>query len=129
MEPASIGKRIGAFIIDIICFLGVLWLFGQLMYALGDRSNLTLILAITLLPAITALACWMIGNTPGKKMLGLYIVDEETGETPTFWQYIRRSLLFSLLVSFNIVFVIPILVTKKHKAFHDMIAGTVVVQG
>lgn len=129
MEPASIGKRIGAFIIDIICFLGVLWLFGQLMYALGDRSNLTLILAITLLPAITVLACWMIGNTPGKKMLGLYIVDEETGETPTFWQYIRRSLLFSLLVSFNIVFVIPILVTKKHKAFHDMIAGTVVVQG
>jgi len=129
MQPATIGKRIGAFIIDSICYAVLVWLFGHLMLAIGDRGgNLTLMLAIFVLPPIAALSCWLIGNTPGKKAMGLYIVDEETGETPSVWQYCRRAILFPLLISLNIVFVIPVLVTRKHKAFHDMIAGTVVVE-
>jgi uncharacterized RDD family membrane protein YckC len=130
MQPATIGKRIGAFVIDAIGFAVVVWMFGHLMLAIRHGADdLTVILAVFVLPPITALACWLIGNTPGKKAMGLYIVDARTGGRPSFWQFVSRAILFSLLISFNIVFVIPVLVTKKHRAFHDMLARTLVVEG
>ena len=130
MTPAPLGKRIGAFILDMIVFIAVIWLFGHLMLALGDRTgDLTLKLGVTLLPALTVLAFWLTGNTLGKRFTGLYIVDQETGETPTLVQYLLRSILFTLVVPLNIIFVIPVLVTRERRAFHDMIAGTIVVEG
>lgn len=128
MQPASISKRAGALTIDIVGFAIVVWLFGHLMHALGFSAELTLTLALYALPPVVAMTCWLIGNTPGKRWLAIYIVDEKTGEVPTHWQYLRRALLFSLLISLNILFVIPVLVSRKHKAFHDMIAGTIVVE-
>jgi uncharacterized RDD family membrane protein YckC len=129
LTPAPLTKRIGAFIIDILCYIVVIWAFGHFMRFAGiEGSQLKTLLNIMALPFITVLTCWLIGNTPGKKILGLHIVDEVTGERPTVWQYFRRALLFSLVISLNILFVIPVLVTKKRKAFHDMIAGTIVIE-
>ncbi len=129
LHPASIGKRAGAFIIDLICFAVLVWLFGHLMLALGDiYGDLSIKLVMFVLPPVAALTFWLIGNTPGKKYVGIHIVDEKTGGTPSLGQYLRRAILFSLMLSLNIIFVIPVLVTRKNKAFHDMIAGTIVIE-
>tara|TARA_B110000908_G_scaffold172778_1_gene243134 strand:- start:985 stop:1287 length:303 start_codon:yes stop_codon:yes gene_type:complete len=98
------------------------------MLSLGDKSgDLSIILVMFFLYPVTVLICWLVGNTPGKKIIGLRIADEKSGETPSFGQYLLRSIPFIFLFSLNIVLVIPVLVTKKNKAFHDMIAGTIVV--
>ncbi len=129
MEPAPLGRRTAAFAIDIAAFFILVWLIGQLMHKFGVRyAGIVELLILMALPPVSALTCWVIGNTPGKKLIGLRIVDEKTGGRPTFWQLLRRCLLFSLLFSFNIVFIIPVLATRKHKGFHDMIAGTMVVE-
>jgi uncharacterized RDD family membrane protein YckC len=129
LHPAPIGKRAGALLIDLICYAVVVWLFGHLMMALGDKyGELSIMLVMFALYPVTVLICWLVGNTPGKKLTRLYIVDAISGETPSALQYIRRSILFIFLFSLNIVLVIPVLVSKKNKAFHDMIAGTMVIE-
>jgi len=66
-------------------------------------------------------------STPGKLLLSMKIVDNKTMNKPTLFQYIRR--LFGYIISmlpfglglFYIAF------NKKHRALHDLVAGTVVV--
>ena len=128
LHPATIGKRAGALIIDQLFFCILVWLFGHLMLALGDKSgDLSIKIVMFLLYPVSVFICWVIGNTPGKKIVGLRIVDEKSGGIPSIGQYLRRSILFVFLISLNIIIIIPVLVSKKNRAFHDMIAGTIVV--
>ncbi|MFC4994651.1 RDD family protein [Rubritalea tangerina] len=129
MTPAPLSKRTISFIIDTIGFAAIIWIFGHIMLAVGDKKgDLTFNLTFFILLPITALTCWLVGNSPGKKIMGLSIVDEQTGESPSTSQYIKRCILFALLPSLNIIFAIPVLASKKRKAFHDMIAGTMVIE-
>lgn len=63
----------------------------------------------------------------GKRLFGLKVIDAKTGRPPSGFQWFRRCLLFSLVVSLNVFFFIPVLVSREQKAFHDMMAGTRVV--
>jgi uncharacterized RDD family membrane protein YckC len=71
---------------------------------------------------------WVLKINVGKRIFGLSIVDANTGNKATVFQLFKRSLLFSLIVSFNLAFIIPLFVSKKHQSFHDMLANTVVVK-
>lgn len=127
LTPAPLGKRFGAFAIDSVAFLIILWCVSHLIYAFGiELHELVWFMAF---PPLVAWIAWSIGNSPGKKLLGLYIVDSRSGESPGYFQLFRRSLLFSLIMFLNFVFIIPVLVSKKRKAFHDMLATTMVIEG
>lgn len=66
-------------------------------------------------------------STPGKFLIGMKIVDVDTGEAPDFHQYFIRYAAFILsLTPFFIGFVWAAF-TKKKRAWHDMLADTAVV--
>lgn len=71
---------------------------------------------------------WSLGINLGKRIFKLSIVDADSRNKATVWQLFRRSLLFSLIISLNVLFVLPILISKKNQGFHDMLAGTLVVR-
>jgi len=127
MQPAHLGRRLAAILIDVVAMATLTVIFGRLVVGAGMDSSLALGVATGALPPLTFLTCWLIGNTPGKKLLGLRIVDEQTGDKPSVWQFIRRSLLFTFYITFNLLTLIPMLVTKNRKTFHDILASTVVV--
>ena len=66
-------------------------------------------------------------TTPGKIFLSMKIVDEKTLKKPSIFQLVVR--LFSYVISllpfgFGIFY---IALNKKHRAWHDIISGTVVI--
>lgn len=66
-------------------------------------------------------------STPGKRLFSLYIVDEKTGEHPTFVQFLARYLsyfvsLMPVLLGYAWAFYDP-----KVQAWHDKLAGTLVI--
>jgi uncharacterized RDD family membrane protein YckC len=128
MEPAPLGKRALALLIDLVFIFVVIVVIGRLMHGAGVSSDLGLFLCMMLVPPGTLLLCWLIGNTPGKKLFNLHIVDWRTGEEPSFFQYVRRSILFSFLISINILSLIPVFASSKRRGFHDMLAGTMVIE-
>ncbi|RBP51756.1 RDD family protein [Arenicella xantha] len=71
---------------------------------------------------------WACNIHLGKRLFGLRIVDAETGKKPSPFQYFRRCLPFALLVSLNVVFLIPLFAAKRNRGFQDMFAHTVVVR-
>lgn len=126
LSPAPLGKRFAAFAIDCVAFFAILWGFSHLIYAFGIQFHE--LLWFIAFPPLVAWIAWSIGNSPGKKLLGLHIVDARTGQSAGYLQLFRRCLLFSLIIFLNILFIIPVLVSKKRKAFHDMLAGTMVIE-
>lgn len=67
------------------------------------------------------------GATPGKMMLHMRIVDHKTLGKPTRIQYFLRLIGYvvsAVPVGLGIFY---ILLNKKHRAWHDLIAGTVVI--
>lgn len=66
--------------------------------------------------------------TPGKMLLSLKIMDARTMEKPTFIQYLTRIFGYALSCIPLGLGVIWILLNKKKQAWHDMLAGTVVVK-
>lgn len=65
--------------------------------------------------------------TPGKMLLGMKIIDQETGKNPGIWQSLLRVLGY-------IVSTVPIMLgffwihfDKKSQGWHDKFAGTIVV--
>jgi len=62
--------------------------------------------------------------TPGKYLLGMRVVSEDTMGRPSIGQCIKRFLSCSIAILgiWSIVF------TKKHQAMHDKIAHTIVVK-
>ena len=86
------------------------------------------ILTIIVLITFTLLFWFKKQATPGKMLLKLKIVDNNTLQPPTTMQYIIR--LFSYLVSMLPLGlgVFSISMSKKKRGWHDLIAGTAVIK-
>jgi uncharacterized RDD family membrane protein YckC len=64
------------------------------------------------------------GATPGKMLLKIQIIDQDTMLKPTLYQLIKRFLGYSLVL-IGIWFII---FTKRSQALHDKIAKTLVIK-
>lgn len=133
-EPASIGDRILATILDRLIYLG--WvLFLILMYTLlklsGDMSAfviiLTIALPIMLYPILTEY--FLNGQTLGKRAMNIRVVLLN-GNQPTLGAYILRWLL--ILVDTELltplVAIITIAANGKGQRVGDIAAGTTVIK-
>lgn len=67
-------------------------------------------------------------NTPGKWLLGLKVVRRHSFEEPSLWQYVRRMLGYAVAVPPLMLGIFWASFNKEHRGWHDMIAGTVVIQ-
>ncbi len=121
--------RIPAFLIDCsVIVLFIVLVSKLLMYFSVIEGGFSIEAFMFIYFPLGIFIYWVIDLNIGKKLFGIKVIDEKTGNKPTVIQCFIRSLLFSLVVSLNLVFLIPMFVSKKNRAFHDMLAGTLVIK-
>jgi uncharacterized RDD family membrane protein YckC len=128
-EKPNLFARFLALVIDPaigwVLYLLAIGMFGIIAAELG------LMMAI-LFPL--AYAVWFVtllrqGLTPGKKMMGLQVVQQSTGRIPGFGKMFLREVIGRILSGLFLgVGYLWALVDKNGQAFHDKLAGTVVVK-
>lgn len=105
---------------------------GQPLQALASPATalyLTELLAeFMLLGVIVVGAQLVFGNTPGKWLLGLKIARRKTHAPIARWRYVLRYLAYVPSVGFAMLGVIWCHLNKESRGWHDIIAGTVVLQ-
>ena len=128
MEMKTALLRMPAFVIDLVLVSGVIMLTNKIAVIAGLVTGFMPVEAFMLLAIpLGFFVYWLTGLHLGKRLFGLKVIDAKTGQPPSGFQWFRRCLLFSLVVSLNVFLFIPVLVSREQKGFHDMIAGTRVV--
>ena len=142
IQVASPGDRIKAMIVDGLILGAIIFVIGLIFSSTGsyDYDGLMICSGLVMLVYYT----WFhsrTGQTPGKRANNLRVVRLD-GDKPVFLQILWRAFVFLVpLMSglFNdllpiaplimlAVWVIP-LVNSDHRAIHDYLAGTKVIQG
>lgn len=128
-KKANIFARWVALMIDPgIAFLA--WLIPTLILATTSKM-LALVFAIVfpLAYMVWFLSLLRQGLTPGKKLLGLQVVDQRTGDLPGFGKMFLREIVGRFLSAlFLILGYIWAIFDKNAQALHDKLAGTVVIK-
>lgn len=102
--PAHLGKRIAAFLIDVVSTaalaVGAVGL-GTWAFGTSDASHQAwpivamvipvVVLAVAWWPIVLTLAEWRFGKTLGKALMGLEVITED-GTAPSFGQVVLRRL-------------------------------------
>ncbi|MBI2754811.1 MAG: RDD family protein [Betaproteobacteria bacterium] len=135
LEYVGFWKRFVAFLIDSVILLVVavplLWAIYGREYFDPQREGLAGIwdfLINVVLPTIAVILFWKYrGATPGKMAISARIVDATTGEAPSTGKLVVRYVAY--LVSMLPLFLgfVWIGIDRRKQAFHDKIAGTVVI--
>lgn len=138
---ASHGARLGAYIVDVIIatvIIVIIAIVGGLITAAGAvgggvagaAGGITLlVLAVIVVTFGYFPYFWATsGSTPGMKMFGLLVVRDRDGGKISAGQAVLR--LIGYWVSSFVFYLgyIWIFIDKRHRGWHDLIAGTVVVQ-
>lgn len=134
VEYGGFWRRFFAMLIDsfILAIMGIPFLaiiiplsffdFGLISMPLGFFS-------FTILPAIIVILFWLGAQaTPGKMLFGLRILDEKTGEPASLPNYLIRYITYYLSGLFLGLGYIWAGFHPRKQAWHDLLAGTVVVQ-
>ena len=139
-EYAGLAVRVGAFAIDAAIFVPVAlameWLvygerYFQLVGSLGPSQFLGFadFLVSVVLPLLWTVGLWMAyGGTPGKRLLGLRVVDARRGDHLGVLPALVRYLLYGpSLVVFGFGF-LWVLADSRRRGWHDIVAGSVVIR-
>jgi len=135
LEYVGFWPRLGATLLDSLLMVMLCAPFQYFFYGTDYWVSHTLVhgpvdfLITWVLPAIAAILFWKYRQaTPGKMAIGARIVDARTGLAPSSVQWVVRY--FSYIVS-----IVPlclgfvwIALSPRKQAWHDLIAGTVVVR-
>ena len=132
---ASFSRRFAAVVLDAI-FLTIVTLplllavYGTDYFISPERvSGVGAFLINWVLPAAITIACWLtLAATPGKLLVGIKVVNAETGERLTFAQAALRYVGY-------IVSLIPLLAgyfwmlgNSRKQTWHDLLAKSVVIR-
>jgi len=139
-HTAGFVSRLLAYTIDIlvivVTLVFIVWLVETVsrMFQLAVLQDFAAIIqiiitsvAIIFIAAIYFIFFWTLtGQTPGKMLLGVRVVNRE-GQEITFWQAVRRYIgyyisAFALYIGF-----IWVLFDNQRQAWHDKLAGTYVI--
>lgn len=139
---ATIGQRILAWIIDLIIISIVSGILGGLGFGalafggiianpaavLFGLGTVFVLIVVTIIYTLFLEGYWK-GQTIGKKVINIRVVDEKSGKPETFSQSFVRNILRIIdnqLV--GLVAFILIIATKRRQRIGDMLAHTVVVK-
>lgn len=154
LTPAPVGRRLGALVIDLLLGAASAVGFGILVAnlmtgffnSLSSTMNpdatkestidlggfLWVLILVAIVWGISSLLLWEQGTSPGKKMLGLYVVDSRTGADLGFGRMYKRETYKGIGVPlFGIPLVIGlimIIANRNRMSYWDMMAGTIVVK-
>ncbi len=129
MELAGFGRRVAAYLIDSIWMLALFFLLIIVAdFVNGGEISLGGELMANIVGALVVLIFWAErGGTPGKLVLGLRIVDADTGGLPTIGRLVLRYvgyLISALPLGLGYVWA---LWDSRRQCWHDKLAGTLVV--
>jgi len=134
-EYVGFWLRVWASLIDTVLMLIVIF---PILFAIYGSENLAAgvtlsgpanILISYVLPAIVIVAFWNARQaTPGKMAIGASIVDEKTGEKPSFQQNVIRYVGYFVSTIPFCLGLIWVGIDKRKQGWHDKLAGTVVVR-
>jgi len=137
---AGFISRLFAFSIDIVIIVVVLifagWLLNAMstIFQLGILDSLSTFFEIWVTSVIVILFSaayyiffWtLVGQTPGKLLLGLRVVSR-SGRPITFWQALRRYVGYFISAVAIYIGYLWILIDNRRQGWHDKLAGTYVV--
>lgn len=135
-EYAGFWIRVGAILIDIILLLMITLPLTLMIYgsdALSNNEEVFLgpadFLINNFFPFFATIVFWMYKSaTPGKMVLHLKVLDEETGNRLTLGQSIGRYFAY---IPATLIFMLGILwvaLDKKKQGWHDKLAKTIVIK-
>ena len=91
--PLNMGNRVVAFVIDWAIFV----VLDIVAYATGSNAFHLVVDLITIAVAIYFVyLIGSVGQTPGKKIMGVKIVDANTGQVVGFWRALGREVVQGL---------------------------------
>lgn len=133
LRPARFSERFVAYLLDTLPFIvgsvAALWVWGSVLQRSMTPSVMAADGALWLaLAALWQFAGNLAGGTPGKRLLGLRVVDA-TGENPGLVRaFLRAAAWLFLSTPFaNFGFWLA-LFQPRTRALHDLVAGTYVVE-
>lgn len=128
-------QRVVMYLFDLMILSGIIFLVSQILkvkYTTREDIGYLVFIAVRLsaiIPALYTLIFWKIkGATPGKIIRRVKIVDPKTGEIPKLWRLIVRYLCYPISKSLFFLGFIWIGLDSRKQAWHDKIAGTVVIK-
>jgi len=96
--------------------------------AIYSAISLLYIFVSYVLPFILTVVLWVkYGGTPGKRLLGLKIIDEKTGQHLTAGKSVARYFCYVLSLLLLGLGCIWVAFDKKKKGLHDHMVGSIVV--
>ncbi len=125
-------RRMIAFVIDMMVISIIaatlawtIFVFGVLTFGLG-------FIALHLLPLIPPLyyifaLCSRASATPGQRLLGIAVRRNQSLAAPNLAEALTWTLLFGLSIALSFLPFLLALITKRHRAAHDILSGLVVV--
>ena len=122
--PASHDKRFAAHLIDTAVCTVLSKLASILILRMGVPFDFSVLFFI--IYYVAAVVVW--GATPGKKIMGLRIIQDGLDERPSFLKVLGRETIGKLLsfFLFSLGFLL-ILIDKRHQGLHDKLFQTQVV--
>jgi uncharacterized RDD family membrane protein YckC len=131
---AGVARRLAALFLDgvaiWIIFLGVLAVLGVVAGA-SESAGLTLTTAFWACIGYMVFALWFLsqGKTPGKWMVGIRVVDKRQGSNPGLGRMLVREIIGKVVSgAFLGIGYFWAIFDRESQAWHDKIAGTVVVR-
>ena len=109
--PSSVGRRVGATLLDALLIVVTLFI-GWFIWSI---------------------VLWKQSTSPAKKMLGMQIVDANTGAPATMQQMVMREAVGKWVVGSvssglaNVASFVMLFITPKRQGVWDFIGGTTVV--
>ncbi|MEM1054175.1 MAG: RDD family protein [Bacteroidota bacterium] len=131
LEPAGIGLRLLATVVDALIGFAWVFLFAQFMEGTGAES-ITLFLLLGVLPAAfyhVGMEVLFEGRSLGKLLFRTRVARLD-GAQPTLSQYLLRWLFrfVDITFTFGIPALISCAVTSRQQRLGDLVAGTTVVR-
>uniref|UniRef100_UPI00261705F8 RDD family protein n=1 Tax=Nocardioides sp. TaxID=35761 RepID=UPI00261705F8 len=127
---ASVGKRIGAYALDLVVVVLVAGVAGGLAAVIGGRSAVGVGTSIALL--VVGIGQWVLlgrrGFTVGKVLLGLRVVDAGSGAPIGMGRALLRSLVLGLLGSVWIPLIVMACLIPgdpRRQGWHDKAVNSV----
>lgn len=135
LEYVGFWARLGATILDTLLFLAIiiplmLMIYGE-SYYLSEQLFMgpADVLLNYVFPFVAVLWFWQAKQaTPGKMAIQARIVDARTGEPASFGQYLGRYFAYILSAVPLCLGYLWIAFDSRKRAWHDMLAGTVVIR-
>ena len=133
-EPAGFMRRFLAVLIDTIMFflfitVPVTLTMGSVLIASNGEVNWLNVTLGYVLPFILTIWFWQkYLGTPGKMLLGIQVVDFNTGAKPSITKSVVRYFAYILSILPLFLGFIWIIFDKNKRGFHDYLSGTAVIR-